>query len=122
MSETSLYDRMGGRKAIRSITERAVANHFSNPVISVRFTHSNMSQQQLADSATEFFCTGLSGEQTYKGKSMPEAHAGMNISADELIAALDDILNAMQSEGLGDREQAEVLKILYDMKPDILGK
>ena len=122
MDSSSLYERMGGRNGIRAITQKAVANHFDNPIISTRFKEATMSQSELVDSATEFFCTGLSGVETYEGKSMPDAHAGMNISAEELMAALDDILNAMQSEGLGDLEQAEVLKILYDMKPDILGK
>ncbi|MQX52034.1 group I truncated hemoglobin [Alcanivorax sediminis] len=122
MDSPSLYERMGGRNGIRAITEKAVANHFSNPVISTRFTNAHMSQKEMVASATEFFCTGLSGVETYEGKSMPDAHAGMNITAAELVAALDDILDAMKSEGLGDLEQAEVLKILYDMKPEILGK
>ncbi|MGB2247357.1 MAG: group I truncated hemoglobin [Alcanivorax sediminis] len=122
MDSPSLYERMGGRDGIRAITEKAVANHFNNPIISTRFANAHMSQKEMVASATEFFCTGLSGVETYEGKSMPDAHAGMNITAAELVAVLDDILDAMQSEGLGDLEQAEVLKILYDMKPEILGK
>ncbi len=79
-----------------------------------------MSRQALKASATEFFCTGLSGVATYKGKDMASAHAGMNISPGEFIALLDDVLAAMKTLNCGEREQAEVLKILYDMKADVL--
>lgn len=122
MEIPSLYERMGGREGVRAVTEKAVANHFDNALIGTRFSHAKMSREDMVNSATEFFCTGLSGVETYEGKSMPDAHAGMNITADELIAALDDIMDAMKAQGLGDQEQAEVLKILYDMKPEILGK
>ncbi len=122
MEQATLYERLGSREGVRKLTEQAVANHFSNPLISTRFNNAHMSQADMVASATEFFCTGLSGVETYEGKSMPDAHAGMNISATELVAALDDILDAMKSLQLGDIEQAEVLKILYDMKPEILGK
>lgn len=118
--EDSLYKRLGSRDGVRALTEKVVANHFDNPLISSRFTHSSMSRSDMIKSATEFFCTGLSGEETYTGKSMPDAHAGMNISAAEFIAVLDDVMNAMKSMNVGDLEQAEVLKIFYEMKPDIV--
>jgi len=121
MEQPTLFERLGGREGVRKLSEQVVANHYANPVVATRFQHAKMSQEQLTDGATEFFCTGLSGVPTYKGKDMIATHKGMNINSEELIAVLDDVLNAMKSLGHGDLEQAEVLKILYDMKPEIVG-
>lgn len=120
MTQVTLFERLGGRDGVRKLTQQVVANHFENPTISTRFHHAKMTQEELTDSATEFFCTGLSGVPTYEGKDMVSAHKGMNITGEELIAVLDDVMNAMKSLGHGDLEQAEVLKILYDMKPEIV--
>ena len=122
METATLFDRLGGREGIRKLTEQVVANHYGNPLVGPRFTHAKKTQQELVDSATEFFCTGLSGIETYKGESMPDAHAGMNVSAAEFIAVLDDVMLAMGTLNHGDLEKAEVLKILYDMKPEIISQ
>jgi len=122
MDKPTLFERLGGRDGVRKLTEQVVGNHYANPVIGTRFRHAKMSREQLTDGATEFFCTGLSGVATYTGKDMAAVHAGMNISAAEFVSVLDDVLDAMKSLGHGDLEQAEVLKILYDMKPEVIGR
>ena len=52
---------------------------------------------------------------------MSGAHRGMNISAQEFLAVIDDVLNALQKHQVGQREQDEVLAILYSLKPEIVG-
>lgn len=122
MEQATLFERLGGREGVTKLSEQVVANHYANPVVATRFQNAKMTQEQLTKGATEFFCTGLSGVQTYTGKDMVATHKGMNINAEELVAVLDDVLNAMKTLGHGDLEQAEVLKILYDMKPEIVGQ
>ncbi len=122
MEQEPLYDRLGGRDGVRKLTEQVLENHYANPMVGTRFQHANMSRDELISSATEFFCTGLSGVATYQGRDMPTAHAGMNISAAEFVAVLDDVLSAMRKLGHGELEQAEVLKIMYDMKPDVVAQ
>jgi hypothetical protein len=39
----------------------------------------------------------------------------------EFVAVIDDILKAMTAQGVGELEQAEALKILWGMKPEIVG-
>lgn len=51
---------------------------------------------------------------------MLSAHKGMNIDAEEFIAVLDDALEAMAKNHVGQREQEEVLFILYSMRRDII--
>lgn len=52
---------------------------------------------------------------------MVTTHRGMNISAEELVAVLDDTLLALERNGVGQREQEEVLYILYGMRSEIIG-
>ncbi|MGE3510857.1 MAG: group 1 truncated hemoglobin [Vicinamibacterales bacterium] len=117
-----LYERIGGRAALERIVPTVVQLHFVNPAIAPRFQHAKKSVDQLTRLAIEFFHTGLSGEATYTGMSMPEAHRGMNISAGEFMAVLDDILAALQQHGVGRAEQAELLYIAYGMKGEIVGR
>ena len=48
------------------------------------------------------------------------AHKGMNISEQEFIAVVDDILKAMDQNNLGEREKNEMLAIGYSLKDEII--
>ena len=122
MDQAPLFDRLGGRDGIHALVERVLDNHFVNPVVRSRFEDAKMTKDQMVEGGFEFFCPGLSGIPTYTGRSIPEAHAGMNITDAEFNAVLDDILAAMGSIGIGDLEQAEALKILYGMRTEVVGR
>jgi hemoglobin len=44
----------------------------------------------------------------------------MNISPEEFVSVIDDVLDAMTKNNVGQREKDEVLCILYSMKADIV--
>ena len=121
MEQIPLFERLGGRDGIRTMAERLVDNHFENPAIATRYANASKDRDALVAGATEFFCTGLTGVPTYEGAELPEVHRGMNISDTEFVAVLDDAIAAMNSLGVGEQEQGEVLAILYSMKPGVVG-
>jgi hemoglobin len=114
----SLYERLGGSDGIRAIAKELVALHVGNPAIATRFAASDTAK--LEEAAATFFITGSGGPAVYRGQDMLAAHRGMNISAAEFLAVLDDALEALARNGIGQREKEEVLAILYGMKGDIL--
>ncbi|HEX4902524.1 MAG TPA: group 1 truncated hemoglobin [Acidimicrobiales bacterium] len=120
MEQSTLFERLGGRDGVRTLSEAIVANHFANPLISTRYANASKGQAELVDGVTEFFCTGLTGVPTYEGPEVPVVHTGMNIDETEFVAVLDDALAAMRSLGIGEQEQGEVLAILYSMKGDVV--
>lgn len=120
MDDATLFERLGGRDGISAVVHDVMANHVANPIIGTRFVHASQPVETLTAHAIEFFCTGLSGVPSYEGRELAIAHAGLNITEQEFIAALDDILAALDKHGVDEREQAEVLKILYGMKPDVV--
>lgn len=120
MSQPTLFDRLGGRDGIARVVRRLLQAHLQNPVIKTRFEHAKQSVEELERHALEFFCTGLTGVVTYEGRPLLEAHAGMNISEQEFMAVLDDSIAALKAENVGEVEQAEVLKMLFGMKGEVM--
>ncbi len=114
----SLYERLGATKGITAIAKDLVALHLKNPRISPRFAASDPAE--LANAAATFFIAGTGGPSVYRGQDMLSAHRGMNIDDAEFIAVLDDALKALAKNGIGPREQQEVLSVLYSMKGEIM--
>ena len=114
----SLYERLGGTEGITRIAGDAVDNHMKNKTIAARFSKSDV--PTIKNAAATFFITGTGGPNVYQGKDMLAAHKGMNISAAEFMAVLDDILSALAKNKIGQREQEEVLFVLYSMRSQIM--
>lgn len=114
----SLFERLGGNSGITTIVNDLVDNHLSNPAVKTRFANSDI--PKLKKTASAFMIAGTGGENAYKGKDMLAAHKGMNISALEFMAVLDDALAALGKNKVGQREQEEVLFILYSMRGDVV--
>ncbi|MEO2279235.1 group I truncated hemoglobin [Pseudoalteromonas pernae] len=117
--DTSLFERLGGEQGIRNIANDVVDLHRVNPVISARFAQSDVSA--LKESVATFFIAGSGGPQVYTGPNMRSAHQSMNIADNEYMAAVDDVMQALSNNGIGDAEKAEVLYIFYNLRPDVVG-
>lgn len=115
----TLYERLGGHSGITRLVTDIVDNHYRNPLIKTRF-------EQIKDRAAvehhsvEFLCAGSGGPQAYTGRDMVTVHKGMNVSEQELIAAIDDIVMAMNKNQLDQSVQSEVVAILYSLKGDVV--
>lgn len=114
----TLFDRLGATAGITKIVSDLVDLHLANSRIATRFAGSDIAS--LKNAAAAFFIAGSGGPNDYAGKDMLSAHKGMNIDADEFNAVLDDALEALRKNNIGQREQEEVLYILYSMKKDIV--
>ena len=115
---SSLYERLGGTEGITKIAGDLVDIHLANPRIAPRYEKSDIAA--VKNGAATFFISGTGGPDVYEGKDMLATHKGMNIDCDEFIAVLDDALEALQKNNIGQREQEEVLFIFYSMKSDIV--
>lgn len=116
--QASLYERLGGYDGIAAITEDIWNNHMGNDVVKQRYVDSD--PENVKRLVREMFCAGTGGPETYTGKDMLSAHRGMNINNDEFVGVIDDVLGALDKNGVGQRERDEVLSILYSMKGEIV--
>jgi len=122
MSDT-LYDRLGGRAGIDRLVDRIVDLHLENEVVGPRYRALDAEAVDRArEKVKEFLAAGSGGPVEYTGRSMLEAHTGMNVSATEYVAVVDDILQAMNEMDYPRKVCDEVLGIAYSLKEEIIHK
>lgn len=92
--------------------------HAGNPAIAARYVDSD--RDKVIQLVFEFLCMATGGSEEYTGRDMLTVHRGMNISEQEFMAVLDDILLALQANGVGQREQEELLLANYNLRGDIV--
>jgi hemoglobin len=123
MNTPLLFERLGGTAGINALVEDIVALHMENPAIGARFRPYLDTPDKLAITKKHlcaFLEAGSGGAAQYCGRSMPDAHRGMNISEAEYMAALDDILAALRRNAIDEQTQKDVLAIAYSLKGDII--
>ena len=116
---TTLYQRLGGADGIARLVDDVIAAHLVNPIVKTRFENIK-DLDNTKKMAREFFGAGSGGPETYTGKDMSTAHKGMNISEQEYLAAMDDIVGAMEKNRLSEDAKKDVIAILYSLKDGII--
>ena len=114
----SLFERLGGIEGITNIASDLIDNDLANKATATRFAKSDI--PKLKNIAATFIISGTGGPDVYKGKDLLSAHKGMNISAIEFMAVLDNALAALKKNNIDQREQEEVLFMLYSMRSQIV--
>ena len=125
MTGASLYDRLGGAEGIPKLVDDIVGLHLENEAIKARFIPLTKDPEKLAEARghlINFLSMGSGGSEEYKGRSMTDAHFGMNISDGEYMAAIDDIMAAMKKHNIDEQSQKDVLAITYSLKNEIVYK
>ncbi len=119
----TLYERLGSADGISRLVDDIVERHMQNPTIQARFLPYKAEPERLATTKGHlcaFLTAGGGGPGGYAGRSMPDTHRGMNISEAEYVAALDDILDALDAHGIDPETRKDVLAIAYSLKGEIM--
>jgi hemoglobin len=122
--EESLYDRLGGADGISSIVDDIVSTHLENPVVSPQFSYLTEDPEKMETvkrHLREFLGAGTGGAEQYTGVDVPTAHNGMNISNEEFIAAIDDIMFVLNNHEVSEQTKKDMLYILYSFKGQVVG-
>jgi hemoglobin len=123
MESTSLFERLGGSSSIKAMVDDIVALHMENPVIRARFQPYLETPDKIdliKKHTCQFLEAGSGGPAKYAGRSMHDAHRGMNINEAEYMAAVDDILSVLRTHQKDEQTQKDVLAIAYSLKGEIL--
>lgn len=123
MDGVSLYERLGRSSGIERIVDEVVSRHLGNPVILARFRPylDQPDKLQLVKTRlAQFLEMGSGGPQRYDGRDMRSAHTGMNISPAEYMAAVDDIVAALEHLGIDEHTRKDVLAIAWSLKGEII--
>ena len=115
----TLYERLGEWDGIDRIVRDTIAFHLENPEISHYFEGVDL--EALAGHVTAFFAAGSGGPSKYEGRDMTSAHAHMNMTDADFDSAVADVLKAVDKNGIGATEKAEVAAILESLRPAVMG-
>jgi hemoglobin len=124
----SLYDRLGQREALDAIVDELLGNVLADNRISKLFDKAKKDKdraKQLHTRLVAELCvvTGGGDGCAYDGKSMKEAHKGMNISAAQWDAFVEDLTIALKTRNVDDGVAKELLdKLEQKTKADVVGK
>lgn len=120
---STLYERLGAADGIAALVNDIVAAHLENPVIKARYEPLAQEPgrlEQAKQHLRDFLGAGSGGPETYSGRDMVETHTGMNVSAAEYMAAMDDIMNTLDAHDIDEQSRKDVLFIAWSLKDEIM--
>ena len=123
--EKTLYQRLGGKKAITAVVDEFVGRVAADKVINRYFAAAAADPARLAAfkmKLVDQICQASGGPCKYTGKTMKAAHMGMGITGEEFGALVGDLVGALDKFKVGEKEKNELLGALGPMKSDIAEK
>jgi hemoglobin len=121
----SLHDRLGGTTAIAGVVDGFVANVAADTRINKFFTRvasDTAAMREFKQKLVDQICQGAGGPCTYTGKDMKTAHQGMGLTNADFDALVEDLVKALDSAGVPQKEKDDLLAILGPMRTDIVEK
>ncbi len=115
---SSLFERLGGNKAITAVVDDFSARCAGDARINAKFARTDIARLKamLVDQVSE----ASGGPAKYTGRDMKTAHLDMGVTAGEFNALVEDLVATLNKFGVGKAEQDELLGILGPLKSDIV--
>lgn len=118
-TETSdeLYQQLGKRSGIADIVEDLLYLIVEDDRINEHFA--GIDVEQFHTNLTDQLCSVSGGPCTYTGRGMRESHADMNITDTEFNALAENLILAMEDNGVPTSAQNRLIQRLVPLYPDI---
>ncbi len=121
MTETTLYERLGGYDAISAVANNLLPRLMSDPLLARfwenRGTDGLEREKQLL---IDFLCSSAGGPLLYTGRDMATSHRGMGITEDDWTAFMGHLNATLDEFDLPDTERGEVIAFIESTKADIV--
>src|SRR5438876_2992415 len=123
--DKTLYERLGGKKAITAVVDEFVGRVAADTRINRYFAAAAGDSKRLAAfkmNLVDQICQASGGPCKYMGKDMKTAHAGMGITSADFDALVEDLIAALDKFKVGAMEKQQLLGALAPMKSAIVTK
>src|SRR6266487_3157485 len=114
----SLYERLGGLGAITPVVDSFVARCAGDDRINEKFVRTDV--PRLKKMLVDQVCEATGGPCTYTGRGMLETHDGMEVTAGEFDALVEDLVATLDEFDVPTAEQEELLGLLGPMRDEIV--
>ena len=115
-----LYRALGGQAGIARVVDASLAEIHGDLRINLLFEKTDLAD--LRRLIIEQLCAATGGPCTYTGRSMEEAHSGLNLTDADFDAFVDDLVRAMNSLKVPADLQKQLLALLGPMRPEVVGQ
>lgn len=113
-----LYQRLGGHDAIHAVMADVVAIKETDPVM--KRTMVGVDKAKFIDHITDFFSMATGGPEKYTGKDVPTAHAKMNLTDVDFMAAGAAVMSVLGKYKVPAPEQEEVVCALVGLHDQVV--
>jgi hemoglobin len=114
----SLYERLGGLDAIIAVVDSFTARCAADGRINKKFERTDI--PRLRKMLVDQVCEATGGPCTYAGRDMRETHDGMEVTAGEFDALVEDLVATLDEFDVPKAEQDELLGLLGPMRDEIV--
>jgi hemoglobin len=114
----SLYERLGGLDAITAVVDSFVARCAGDDRINTKFERTDI--PRLEKMLVDQVCEATGGPCTYTGRGMRETHDGMEVTAGEFDALVEDLVATLDEFDVPTAEKEELLGLLGPMRDEIV--
>jgi hemoglobin len=114
----SLYERLGGLDAITAVVNSFVARCARDDRINEKFARTDV--PRLKKMLVDQVCEATGGPCTYTGRGMREIHDGMEVTAGEFDALVEDLVATLAEFDVPTAEKEELLGLLGPMRDEIV--
>jgi hemoglobin len=115
----SLYQELGGAPAISAVVDEFYARVLADATLAPMF--GGIEMERLRQHQVRFFAFALGGPNVYRGRSMREAHAGMNISEAQFGAVAGHLSDALAVCGVSPEMIETVIGQVAQLQGDVVG-
>jgi len=119
-AKDQLYRALGGEAGIASVVDASLKEIHNDLRINILFEKTDIAD--LRRLLIEQICAATGGPCTYSGRSMEEAHSGLNLTDADFDAFVEDLVRAMNSVKVPQDLQKQVLDLLGPMRPQVVGQ
>ncbi len=122
-TQASLYDRLGGKKAIDMVVNDFVDTVGSDQRIKNQKVAERLAAIDIGNLkrlVSDQVCMASGGPCTYTGRDMKTAHTNLGITEAEWNYVVDDLVKTLHKYKVPEKEQQELLALLGPMKGDIV--
>ena len=118
MGHHTLYDRLGKKEAITAVVDDFVGRCAADARINGKFARTDV--PRLKELLVEQVSSATGGKVTYTGRSMADTHRGMQVTAGEFDALVEDLVATLKSFNVAEADQTALLGILGPLRSDIV--
>jgi len=114
----TLYERLGGQPIMTKVVDETIDRAATDPRTSRSFK--DVKLQHVKDMIVEQICSLTGGGCKYTGDPMDKVHVGLKNTEAEMDLVVQFLRDALEHNGVKDREKNELLRVLAPMKHDIV--